>query len=504
MIGDHRELATAALNRYLALGEVRIERGHLVRGASQSGVFEVMPKWRGDADPRNWIDDPHHFRIQGGLGRLDLGHTVNVLLSDAKDAPSLAVDHVYLVPPWLRPSSARQWHPLTKAYSRLLHKLAWYASKPKDIDAAVTECVRLALDESTGAGGFLRREVLGRRLTRSARAVIVPRPDLRIDQIAIPEWVAERLFSGLPVKNRSLVLVNRNPTLHRQGLVALRPVIERTSASHVFGIPLGVLRAFGADFDGDQATIIGLETVGALAEAERLLPGAGEMRVNRFKQRRPAFPLSGELADAIAEEALASNTVLTQEPWCEAHHRIQRASVANAADGWNHPLFEAGLLANLELWNGLDEEKWRSNAKEEMKTVLAGVRRKSQLGGVMRRELYRRRHLQDTSLWKAIDALQSVTERMTQTALSVKSGAGATAFKARDYFADPVGNGDLLATLDNFNTADIADALGKPEHPRGLLGWLARPSPVTLMREAQQANSASGAVTDPRVSWFLG
>jgi DNA-directed RNA polymerase subunit beta' len=54
------------------------------------------------------------------------------------------------------------------------------------------------------------------------------------------------------VINKKHVLLNRAPTLHRQGIQAFRPVLIEGNAIQVH--PL-VCRAFNADFDGDQMAV---------------------------------------------------------------------------------------------------------------------------------------------------------------------------------------------------------------------------------------------------------
>lgn len=502
--GDNRKLATRALNRYLAIAGVQIHGGRFVSGKEPPGVFEINPKWRASGDPRDKLEDAQYFCERGGLGRLPLGRTVTVALDEEDDdSPTIELDSLYVLPPWLRPSSPFQRHELTCAYWSLMNKLAWPWSKHDDIDRAVKRCVRLILDDRHGAGGFLRREVLGRRLTRSARAVIVPRPDLRIDEIAIPSWMVDRLFEGLPASNRRLVLVNRNPTLHRRGLLALRPVIDPSHPSHVFGLPLGILRALNADFDGDQASVVALETDEALAEAERLLPGASRLRNDPFRPGHAAFPFAGELADPTGEEMLACDGSSTQEDWCEQHQELQNKQLASLNDGWQHPLVTEGSKKSDDLWRGMREDTWRTLATDEMDKILLGVRRKGQLGGVLRRELYRRPFTDHDAFWCAIQALQAVTERMTQTALSVKTGAGVTTFNPRQYFDDPAGGKELLAILDERLDADIlTDALGAPTKPSGLLAWMAKPNAHTLLTNIE-AKSSPAPIRDPRIVWFL-
>lgn len=510
--GEYRTLATRALNRYLAIANVQIHAGNFVVDKEPLGVFEIAAKWSGRGDPRDQLDDAKYFCSRGGLGKLALGRKVRVVVGDHDDrnAPVLELDHVYILPPWLRPSSAFQRNELTRAYWMLMTRLAWFQSKPSAIEDAVRKVVMLTLDARKGAGGFLRREVLGRRLTRSARAVIVPRPDLRIDQIAIPAWMAKELFEDLSDAARQLVLVNRNPTLHRRGLLALRPLIDPPGGPQVFGLPLGILQVLGADFDGDQATVVALETEAALREAERLLPGSEGLRLDKFRPLRPMFPFAGELADRPQELARVAGAS-TQEAWCEAHAALQRDRLSQLGDGWSHPLVRAAIEGGEKLWRGIATDvEWRKLAVDDMETVLRGVRRKGELGGVLRRQLYRRTFDGDqTSFARVVQALQSVTETMTQTALSVKSGPGATEFDADGYFEAPLDRTELLAALDlSARRADcpldanvIGTLLAASREPRGLLAWMARPDAATL--HAQRSVSDSADSDDPRVSWFL-
>jgi hypothetical protein len=486
--GNHRKLATRALNRYLASAGVQIDHGRLISGKEPLGVFNIEPRLlRGDA--REKLEDAKYFCEQGGLGKLSLGRSVKVVLTDGDEPFTVEMDYIYVVPPWLRPSSPAERHKLTRAYWRLMTKLAWPGSTKATLGHLVKDCLDLILHDSLGAGGFLRREVLGRRLTRSARAVVVPRPDLRIDQIAIPSWMANQLYEGLPDTNRRLILVNRNPTLHRRGLLALRPMIEYSNAPHVFGLPLGILRAFGADFDGDQVSIVALETDEALSEAEGLLPGSLGLRSDPFRPGRPAFPFAGELVDSVREGILATDSASTQEKWCRNHQELQKACIDLLGDGWEHPLLTKAIIDNLPLWRGLDETAWRALAAQEMEKVLRGVRRKGQLGGVLRRELYRRQFINGAGFSRMLQALQAVTERITQTALSTKTGSGATTFSASKYFQK--GDAALLDVLDEtLDPASLASAVGLPTEPAGLLAWLARPNARFLQ-------------SDPRLAWFL-
>ena len=133
--------------------------------------------------------------------------------------------------------------------------------------------------------GYFRQNLLGKRVDYSGRSVIVIGPELALDQCGLPKHMALELFrpfvvaellkqelaynirgagrlieDGVPevwailenVINKKYVLLNRAPTLHRQGIQAFRPVLIEGNAIQVH--PL-VCRAFNADFDGDQMAV---------------------------------------------------------------------------------------------------------------------------------------------------------------------------------------------------------------------------------------------------------
>lgn len=133
--------------------------------------------------------------------------------------------------------------------------------------------------------GYFRQNLLGKRVDYSGRSVIVIGPELDLDECGLPKHMALELFrpfviaellkqelaynirgagrlieDGVPevwailediIENKH-VLLNRAPTLHRQGIQAFRPVLIEGNAIQVH--PL-VCRAFNADFDGDQMAV---------------------------------------------------------------------------------------------------------------------------------------------------------------------------------------------------------------------------------------------------------
>ncbi|MEN9561422.1 MAG: hypothetical protein RIQ56_695, partial [Candidatus Parcubacteria bacterium] len=168
-------------------------------------------------------------------------------------------------------------------------------------------------DYLKGKHGYFRANLLGKRVDYSGRSVIVVGPDLKLDQCGLPKHMALELFrpfviaklldrelafnirgagrlieEGIPevwaileeiIKDKH-VLLNRAPTLHRQGIQAFRPVLIEGNAIQIH--PL-VCRAFNADFDGDQMAVHVPLSVEAQLEAKEIMsankniqkPGSG-------------------------------------------------------------------------------------------------------------------------------------------------------------------------------------------------------------------------------------
>ena len=517
--GGMDAIPTRALNRYLSTVDARIEESRIVRGSflkSFDMSCRTYPQLRKAWDV---LDDADAFVDRGGLGAVSLGRRVTVDI----EGRSLAFENFHVLPPWLRPPSKEGRHELTNAYRDLFFDIFM----GRDLELALQRCLRIILeapfgppvpdDDSIGSGRnyiptglglmrFLRREVLGRRLTRSARAVIVPRPDIKVDEIALPRFIAEVLYEGLSEDRRRLVIVNRNPTLHRKGLLALRPRIEDTDLM-VFGIPLGVLQVLGADFDGDQATVVALEREESLTEAESLLPGSDTLRSDTFRPGQPAFPLLHELSSPAEELRLAEDESSSRSDWSRANHKLLDRLIKADPDGWLTARSAAD--ERKDLWEGLDEGRWMQLAEEEMNHVFNTVRMKGQLGGILRRELYRRAYAGERPFYSSVDALQAVTERLVQTALSVKTGKGVATFDARAFFNDPSSgeSRDTLSSLDKkLSVEALLPALGDRSEPEGLLRWLALPNCETLLELIENSESVATVVgkrDDPRIAWFL-
>ena len=172
-------------------------------------------------------------------------------------------------------------------------------------------------DYLKGKQGYFRQNLLGKRVDYSGRSVIVVGPDLELDECGLPKHMALELFrpsviAGLLARELAFnirgagrliedgvaevweileeaiqgkyVLLNRAPTLHRQGIQAFRPRLVEGDAIQLH--PL-VCNAFNADFDGDQMAVHVPLSEEAQWEAREVMsanknilkPGSGEMIV---------------------------------------------------------------------------------------------------------------------------------------------------------------------------------------------------------------------------------
>ena len=172
-------------------------------------------------------------------------------------------------------------------------------------------------DYLKGKHGYLRQNLLGKRVDYSGRSVIVVGPDLALDECGLPKHMALELFrpfviQGLlarehaynirgagrliedeapevwPILEEAIqnkhVLLNRAPTLHRQSIQAFRPVLIEGNAIQVH--PL-VCPAYNADFDGDAMAVHVPLSEHAQMEAAQIMsanrnvlkPGSGDVVV---------------------------------------------------------------------------------------------------------------------------------------------------------------------------------------------------------------------------------
>ncbi len=174
---------------------------------------------------------------------------------------------------------------LQEAVDALIDNSIRHGGGQSAMSAAQRRPLKSLSDYLKSKQGYFRQNLLGKRVDYSGRSVIVIGPELALDQCGLPKHMALELFrpfviaellqqelaynirgagrlieDGVPevwailenIIRHKHVLLNRAPTLHRQGIQAFRPVLIEGNAIQVH--PL-VCRAFNADFDGDQMAV---------------------------------------------------------------------------------------------------------------------------------------------------------------------------------------------------------------------------------------------------------
>jgi len=154
-------------------------------------------------------------------------------------------------------------------------------------------------DDLRGKKGLFRKNLLGKRVDYSGRAVIIGDAALKVDECGLPKSIALEVFKPFVIyelMNEELapnirvakdiidereeiiwdllekiikerpVLLNRAPTLHKYSIQAFYPKLVEGEAIRIH--PL-VCKAFNADFDGDQMSVHILLTDEAIEEAKK-------------------------------------------------------------------------------------------------------------------------------------------------------------------------------------------------------------------------------------------
>lgn len=215
------------------------------------------------------------------------------------------ISHIIVPPTGIRPPEDVEWpSDISRIYTRLVDTVKntpSSANKFRRINQLYNSIVGYTRKDGvikalSGKRGIFRTLMLGKRLNRSARLVIIGDPQLDIDQILVPYVVAsgvrvsERVWHGnvdrmkqhalsdelwwhsedtpaLPdhviigkvydrvLRDDDLVMLNRQPSLTKHSLLAFRVKTGRHLIDNVFAINPSVTPSFNADFDGDEMNI---------------------------------------------------------------------------------------------------------------------------------------------------------------------------------------------------------------------------------------------------------
>jgi len=238
-------------------------------------------------------------------------------LTSTTHPSQLLLDVILIPPPAIRPIlrvTRNYWtcDPMNKHYQGIFAanirlQAAQQSGQPPFIQAAyqyilyaqVRDLMMAWMKRIHGKYGWLRHDLLGRRVDYSARAVIVQDETLAMDECRLPYHIAIEIWQPILVhaliraglagsirearvklqegskKTRQLVdevlqsqvvWLNRPPTLHQANLLAFTP---RAWDELAIGISPAVCSGFNADFDGDQMSAFACCTKAAQREAHR-------------------------------------------------------------------------------------------------------------------------------------------------------------------------------------------------------------------------------------------
>lgn len=178
---------------------------------------------------------------------------------------SASLRYLYILPAYLRPPLGGKRlipHPLTMVYRDVIYAFRLYhamraehapqvlVERQKKIGEEAVAVLYQRLQESLfQKKGFVHRHITGKRIRRSARAVIVSDPSLTMNTCMLPSDMAQAL--GIGPDDKKWIIANRPPTLHRLNVQALIAVVDKTEGRRAIGVHPLVCRAFNADFDGD-------------------------------------------------------------------------------------------------------------------------------------------------------------------------------------------------------------------------------------------------------------
>lgn len=174
-----------------------------------------------------------------------------------------------------------------------------------------------------GKFGLIRRYMMGKRVNHTGRTVVGPSPYFAVNEIGIPRFIAQNLtvrvyvndinykqvmefyregkiksiiktkgdqkdmrflinndkpnFELGDIVERELtdgdyVLANRNPTIHKQGMMGLK---ARIVNENIFRLNLALTPPLNADFDGDDLNIFVPQTVHAITELSTFASAEG-------------------------------------------------------------------------------------------------------------------------------------------------------------------------------------------------------------------------------------
>ena len=227
------------------------------------------------------------YRLIDGRA-LDFSEYLNMLIPITSTYFRRSLITNYTGEPLVQLDNKSIWYSAIIEYNKVMSTyLASYVDS--SIDTATIMCnLNLLIDKTMQSTEFLEggkyhtlRDNIRQTVRRSARANIIPALDLDMNHVRIPRSLAYKALDGDVMHNlqvnegmdsmeaeraynnqtsealkefkdlvdASMVVLLRNPTLHKYNLVALHPLLTEDPA---IGIPIDICGMMNADFDGDQ------------------------------------------------------------------------------------------------------------------------------------------------------------------------------------------------------------------------------------------------------------
>lgn len=201
--------------------------------------------------------------------------------------------------------------------------------------------------------GTVQQKLIGTTVDLVGRAVVVPNPDLNMDEVGLPEaraweiytpFITRRLVKrGVPrvqaleyinnkhdVAKKAMleeinerpIIVTRAPTLHRYGLMAFWPKLTKGETLQISPIVVG---GFGMDFDGDASNYHVPASDEAREEAvNKLMPSKNLLSTQKFQAHYlPRQEYQGGLwaATSAKKEGVQPRVFATKQDALRAFHR---------------------------------------------------------------------------------------------------------------------------------------------------------------------------------------
>jgi DNA-directed RNA polymerase subunit beta' len=209
--------------------------------------------------------------------------------------------------------------------------------QPELVEKGVGGILEQITGRGSPKGSFVQRRLIGANIDVSGMGVITPDPNLRLNQVGLPESLAWNLYEPFIVRDlvrhgwqatdaakavaqkapgalnalqrvvkERPVIYNRAPTLHKYSILGAWPVLTK---GDTFRIHPAVVKPFGADFDGDVMSFSVPVSKAAVDEVvSKMMP---EKLLLGERQDQPNFVPGNEylLGLYLASKAPAQKTV---------------------------------------------------------------------------------------------------------------------------------------------------------------------------------------------------